>query len=40
VQRNVEVNSIDGETLLVNWLDELLHLQERQRENCSRFHIP
>jgi SHS2 domain-containing protein len=40
VQRDVEVNTIDGETLLVNWLDELLHLQETQRENCGRFDIP
>jgi hypothetical protein len=40
VQRDVEVNSIDGETLLVDWSNELLRLQETQRENCSRFDIP
>jgi len=39
VQRDVEVTSIDGETLLVNWLDEPLHLQETQRENCGPFDI-
>jgi len=32
--------ALAGETLLVNWLDELLHLQETQRENCGRFDIP
>ena len=39
VSRIVEVNAIDYESLLVNWLTELLWLQESQREAYHRFEI-
>ncbi len=38
-ERNVRVNGIDYESLLVNWLNELLFLQEHHREVYDRFAI-
>jgi SHS2 domain-containing protein len=37
--REVEVTGGDRETLLVNWLNELLYLQEKHRETYSRFEV-
>lgn len=37
--RVVQVSAMDYESLLVNWLTELLWLQESQREAYQRFHI-
>jgi SHS2 domain-containing protein len=37
--RQVQVSGIDYESLLVNWLSELLYLQESERETYHRFHI-
>jgi SHS2 domain-containing protein len=37
--RVVEVSAIDYESLLVNWLSELLWLQESNRETYHRFSI-
>lgn len=39
VTRQVSVHAIDYESLLVNWLSELLFLQETSRETYSEFHI-
>jgi SHS2 domain-containing protein len=39
VAREVAVSGVDRETLLVNWLNELLYLQETQHEMYSRFEI-
>ena len=39
IARAVEVNGIDYESLLVNWLSELLYLQESHREIYHRFQI-
>ncbi len=39
IARVVAVSAIDYEALLVNWLTELLWLQESQRETYARFHI-
>jgi len=39
VAREVAVSGVDRETLLVNWLNELLYLQETQHETYSRFEI-
>jgi SHS2 domain-containing protein len=39
ISRRVEVNAIDYESLLVNWLTELLWLQESNRETFHRFEI-
>jgi SHS2 domain-containing protein len=39
VKRNVRVEGIDYESLLVNWLNELLFLQEQHREVYERFNI-
>jgi len=39
VVRRVAVSGVDCETLLVNWLNELLYLQETQHETYSRFEI-
>ena len=39
VARGVAVSGVDRETLLVNWLNELLYLQETQHEAYSRFEI-
>ncbi len=39
VKREVEVTGTDRETLLVNWLNELLFLSERFQERYERFEI-
>lgn len=39
VTRQVQVQGIDYESLLVNWLSELLYLRETRGETYSRFHI-
>jgi SHS2 domain-containing protein len=39
VERDVEVQGFDRETLLVNWLNELLYLQEKHGETYSEFNI-
>ncbi len=38
-KRDVRVNGIDYESLLVNWLNELLFRQEQHREVYERFAI-
>jgi SHS2 domain-containing protein len=37
--RVVQVSGIDYEALLVNWLTELLYLQESHRETYHHFHV-
>ncbi|MBI4785528.1 MAG: archease [Chloroflexi bacterium] len=39
IARPVQVDGIDYEALLVNWLSELLYLQESNRERYHRFQI-
>ena len=39
VGRDVRVEGIDPEALLVGWLNELLYLQEQHREVYERFDI-
>lgn len=39
VAREVAVSGTDRESLLVNWLNELLYLQETQHEAYCRFEI-
>ncbi len=39
VARVVAVSGMDSESLLVNWLNELLYLQETQHETYSQFEI-
>ena len=39
ISRRVAVEGIDYESLLVNWLSELLYLQEQERETYQRFQI-
>jgi SHS2 domain-containing protein len=39
VQREVTVQGIDYESLLVNWLNELLYLQDTRREAYVAFEI-
>ncbi len=39
IERTVQVSGIDYESLLVNWLSELLYLQESNRETYHRFDI-
>ena len=39
VQREVEVQGIDYESLLVNWLNELLYLQDTRGEAYAAFEI-
>ncbi len=39
VARMVAVSAMDRESLLVNWLNELLYLQETQHETYSHFDI-
>lgn len=39
VSREVEVSGVDRETLLVNWLNELLYLQDVHKEAYSRFAV-
>lgn len=38
-ERQVAVEGVDRESLLVNWLNELLYLQERHGEVYSEFKI-
>jgi len=37
--REIEVEGIDRETLLVNWLNEILFLEEAHRLVCTDFEI-
>jgi SHS2 domain-containing protein len=39
VTRDIEVRGLDRETLLVNWLNELLYQQEAHGERYERFEI-
>ena len=39
VERQVEVTGFDRETLLVNWLNELLYLQEKHGETYNHFEV-
>lgn len=39
VVRTIEVEGIDRETLLVNWLNEILYLEQTQGEVYDRFQI-
>ena len=39
VRREVEVSGVDRETLLVNWLNEILYLQDVHRESYSGFEV-
>ena len=39
IARTIDVTGIDYESLLVNWLTELLWLQESNRETYHRFQI-
>ncbi len=39
IAREVQVSGIDYESLLVNWLSELLYLQETRGETYTRFTI-
>ncbi len=39
IERTVAVSGIDYESLLVNWLSELLYLQESNRETYHRFDV-
>ena len=39
VSREVSVEGVDRETLLVNWLNELLYLQETECEAYNRFEV-
>jgi SHS2 domain-containing protein len=39
VSRKVEVSGVDREALLVNWLNEILYLQDVHKESYSRFEV-
>ncbi len=39
VSREVEVSGVDREALLVNWLNEILYLQDINKESYSRFQV-
>jgi protein archease len=39
IERDVEVQGFDRESLLVNWLNELLYLQEKHGETYSEFKV-
>jgi SHS2 domain-containing protein len=39
VSREVELSGVDRETLLVNWLNEILYLQDVHKESYSRFQM-
>jgi SHS2 domain-containing protein len=39
IARAVQITGFDYESLLVNWLSELLYMQESHRETYHRFHI-
>jgi len=38
-KQTVVIEGLDRETLLVNWLNELLYLQETRRETYSKFEL-
>jgi SHS2 domain-containing protein len=37
--REIEVEGVDGELLLVNWLNEILYLEQVHHLVCEQFHI-
>jgi SHS2 domain-containing protein len=37
--RDIEVEGVDRESLLVNWLNEILFLEQTHQLVCERFHI-
>ncbi len=37
--REIEVEGVDRETLLVNWLNEILYLEQAHRLVCTGFQI-
>lgn len=37
--REIEVLGIDRESLLVNWLNEILYLEQVHRLSCEQFYI-
>lgn len=37
--REIEVEGVDRESLLVNWLNEILYLEQTHHLACERFHI-
>ena len=37
--REIEVEGVDRESLLVNWLNEILYLEQAHQLVCERFHI-
>ncbi|HYN16065.1 MAG TPA: archease [Terriglobales bacterium] len=39
ISRQLEVSGVDRETLLVNWLNEILYLQDVHKESYSRFEV-
>jgi SHS2 domain-containing protein len=39
VRREVEISGVDRETLLVNWLNEILYLQDVHKESYSGFEV-
>jgi len=39
VIKEIEVGGVDRESLLVNWLNEILYLEQTHQLVCERFHI-
>ena len=37
--REIEVEGVDRESLLVNWLNEILYLEQTHHLVCERFHV-
>jgi SHS2 domain-containing protein len=37
--REIEVEGVDDESLLVNWLNEILYFEHVHRVVCGQFHI-
>lgn len=37
--REIEVEGVDRESLLVNWLNEILYLEQAHQLVCGEFHI-
>jgi SHS2 domain-containing protein len=37
--REIEVEGVDRESLLVNWLNEILYLEQTHQFVCEAFHI-
>jgi len=37
--REVEVEGVDRESLLVNWLNEIVYLEQAHRLTCERFYL-